>query len=133
MMDALRQRFGRLVAAHRRQKSWTQQQLAEHSGVGYEMINRIERGVAAARFPNIGKIADALEVDPSELFAPDMPRGTGSRTKLLNLTARLSMLSDQELDWLEPMIDAALKPKPQASQVRIGRSVAGKSPPRDGE
>lgn len=130
-MDELRQRFGRLVAAHRRRKGWTQQQLAEQSGVGYEMINRIERGVAAARFPNIGKIAGALEVDPSELFAPDMPRGTGNRTKLLNLTARLAMLSDQELDWVEPMIDAALRPRPEATQFRLGRSMAGKSPPPD--
>ncbi|MGQ2989742.1 MAG: helix-turn-helix domain-containing protein [Brevundimonas sp.] len=130
-MDPLRERFGRLVAARRREKGWTQQQLAEHSGLSHETINRIERGVVAARFPNIGKIAEALEVDPSELFAPDMPRGVGSRGRLLNLTARLSMLSDKELEWLEPMIDAALKPRPEATQFRLGRSMAGKSPPTD--
>ena len=56
-MDELRQRFGRLVAANRRRKGWTQQQLADHSGVSLDMINRIERGVSAARFPNITKLA----------------------------------------------------------------------------
>lgn len=132
-MDPLRERFGRLVAGHRRRMGWTQQQLAENAGIGQEMINRIERGVASARFPNIAKLAAVLEVDPSELFAPDMPRGNGSRTKLLDITARLSMLSDQELEWIEPIINTVLKPRPKPLQDRSGRSVTSKSAPQDVE
>lgn len=110
-MDDLRQRFGRLVAANRRRKEWTQQQLADHSGVSLDMINRIERGVSAARFPNIKKLADALEVDPAELFTPDLPRGAGQRRLLTNLVSRLSTLPDRDLEWVDRLLDAALKPR----------------------
>ena len=110
-MDDLRQRFGRLVAANRRRKAWTQQQLADHSGVSLDMINRIERGVAAARFPNITKLAQALEVDPAELFTPDLPRGAGQRQALTNLVSRLSALTDRDLEWIDRLLDVALKPR----------------------
>ena len=110
-MDVLRQRFGRLVAANRRRKGWTQQQLADHSGVSLDMINRIERGVSAARFPNITKLAHALDVDPAELFTPDLPSGAGQRRALTNLVSRLSALPDRDLEWIGRLLDAALKPR----------------------
>lgn len=110
-MDDLRQRFGRLVAANRRRRGFTQQQLADQSGVSLDMINRIERGVAAARFPNITKLAQALEVDPAELFTPDLPAGAGQRRALTNLVARLSAMPDRDLEWIDRLLDAALKPR----------------------
>ena len=110
-MDDLRQRFGRLVAANRRRKGWTQQHLADQSGISLDMINRIERGVAAARFPNISKLAHALEVDPAELFTPDLPRDAGQRRVLTNLVSRLSTLSDRDLEWVDRLLDVALKPR----------------------
>ena len=109
-MDDLRQRFGRLVAANRRRKGWTQQHLADQSGVSLDMINRIERGVAAARFPNINKLAEALEVDPAELFTPDLSSGA-QRRALTNLIARLSALPDRDLEWIGRLLDVALKPR----------------------
>lgn len=110
-MDDLRQRFGRLVAANRRRKGWTQQQLADTSGVSLDMINRIERGVAAARFPNISRLADALEVDPAELFTPELAQGARQRRALNDVVARLSVLSDRDLEWVDRLLDAALKPR----------------------
>lgn len=110
-MDDLRQRFGRLVAANRRRKNWTQQQLADQSGVSLDMINRIERGVAAARFPNITKLADALQIDPAELFTPDLPSGAGQRRALTSLVSRLSALPDRDLEWIDRLLDVALKPR----------------------
>ena len=110
-MDDLRQRFGRLVAANRRRRGWTQQHLADQSGVSLDMIKRIERGVAAARFPNITKLAAALEVDPAELFTPDLPAGASQRRALTNLVSRLSGLPDRDLEWIDRLLDAALKPR----------------------
>ena len=124
-MDDLRQRFGRLVAANRRRKGWTQQQLADNSGVSLDMINRIERGVAAARFRNISRLADALEIDPAELFTADLPAGAKKSQALNNLVARLSALPDHDLEGIDRLLDVALKPRiPTASTTtRIGTTV----------
>lgn len=110
-MDDLRQRFGRLVAANRRRRGLTQRQLADRSGVSLDMVNRIERGVAAARFPNITRLAQALEVDPAELFSPDVPSGAAKSRALTNLVSRLSALPDRDLEWVDRLLDAALKPR----------------------
>ena len=48
-MDDLRQRFGRLVAANRRRKGWTQQQLADTSGVSLDMIDSSAVSAVALR------------------------------------------------------------------------------------
>jgi len=109
-MDDLRRRFGRLVTANRRKRGLTQQQLADATGISIDMINRVERGVTGARFPNIEKLAAALEVDPAELFSPDLPKGVAQRRQLTDLVARLSVLSDRDLAWVDRLLDAALKP-----------------------
>ena len=89
----------------------TQQQLSDQTGISLDMINRIERGVSGARFPNITKLAQALAVDPAELFTPDLPRGAGQRQALTNLVSRLSTLPDRDLEWIDRLLDAALKPR----------------------
>jgi transcriptional regulator with XRE-family HTH domain len=104
----LKQRFGRLVAAHRKRRGLTQVGLSEVSGLSADMIVRIEGGGTGVRFPNIARLAKALEIDPAELFTPDIPRGALDRTALTNLTARLAGLSDADLVWLGNVIDAAL-------------------------
>ena len=112
MADDLRRRFGHLVAAHRRRNGMTQQRLAEAAGISSDMITRIEGGSTGARFPNIQRIADALGVDPAELFSPDLPKGSRHRAKFRNVTSRLSKLTDPELDWLDAILDAMLRPRP---------------------
>lgn len=127
-MDELRERFGRLVAANRKRKGWTQQQLAEHSGVSHDMINRIERGVAAARFPNIGRLAQALEIDPAELFTPDLPTGAKKSQVLNNLVARLSALPDHDLEWIDRLLDVALKPRVTGTKTRVAATTTIDTP-----
>jgi transcriptional regulator with XRE-family HTH domain len=111
MADDLRKRFGRLVAAHRRRRGMTQQKLHEASGISVDMIARIESGATGVRFPNIEKLAGALEVDPAELFTAELPKGALHRRPLTNITSRLAKLSDQDLSWISEIIEAALKPR----------------------
>lgn len=108
-MDDLRQRFGRLVAANRRRRGLTQQQLADQAGISLDMINRIERGTSGARFPNIEKLSKTLNVDPAELFSPDIPTAYPKSPALTNLVSRLSALPDRDLEWIDGLLDAALK------------------------
>ena len=105
----LKARFGRLVAAHRHRLGMTQAALAEASELSSDMIARIETGGTGVRFPNIQKLSTALGVDPAELFSSPMPPGAERRPALINLTARLSALSDSDLVWLTDLIEVALK------------------------
>jgi transcriptional regulator with XRE-family HTH domain len=112
-MDDLRKRFGRLVMAHRKRAGYTQEQLAERAGVSIDTISKIEVGATGARFPMIEKIALALQVDPAELFSPEIPSGALRRGPLLELTTRLAALSENDLQWLKGVIEAALKNGPR--------------------
>jgi len=111
MSDAaeLMVRFGHLVAAHRKTSGMTQAKLAIASGISSDMIARIEGGGTGARFPNLQRLADALHIDPAELFAPYIPGGTLERPILTNLTAKLAGFSDAELQVVSELIDVAVK------------------------
>ncbi|MCJ2185221.1 helix-turn-helix domain-containing protein [Novosphingobium beihaiensis] len=110
MVD-LRTRFGRLVKAHRVRLGITQEALAERAGISTDMVSKIESGNSGARFGVIVQLADALEVDPAELFTPHLPAGQLQRLPLTEITSRLASLSDSELRWLKGIIDAALQSK----------------------
>ncbi|MEI9418823.1 helix-turn-helix domain-containing protein [Mesorhizobium sp. Cs1321R2N1] len=112
-MEDLRRRFGRLVMTHRKRAGYTQEQLAERAGVSIDTISKIEIGATGARFPMIEKIAAALEVDPAELFSPEIPSGALRRGPLLELMTRLAALSENDLQWLKGVIEAALKKGPR--------------------
>lgn len=105
----LRKRFGRLVAAQRRRAGLTQQQLAVKADLSGDMIAQIERGVKAAGFPTIERLAAVLGVDPAEFFTTEVPKGALHRAKLTMLTAKLAGMDDDDLKWIEKLIDVALE------------------------
>ncbi|MBE2275899.1 MAG: helix-turn-helix transcriptional regulator [Rhodobacteraceae bacterium] len=108
-MDDLRKRFGRLVTAHRRRHGYTQEQLAERAGVSVDTISKIEVGATGARFPMIERIASALQVDPAELFSPEVPSGALKRAKLNEITISLAVLPEKDLQWVGDLLDVALR------------------------
>jgi len=110
MVD-LRKRFGGLVKAHRARMGLTQEALAERANISTDMVSKIEGGNSGARFGVIAQLADALQVDPAELFTPNLPSGQLQRVTLTDIVSRLGSLSDSELRWLNGVIDAALRPK----------------------
>lgn len=105
----LRKRVGILVANHRRARGFTQQRLAELTGMSPDMISRIETGGTGLRFPTIEKLAEALQIDPAQLFIVDPAPGRDMRRPLVELTARLSALSDSDLAWVSDLLTSALK------------------------
>ena len=108
MVD-LRKRFGTLVAAHRRRQGMTQQVLADLAGLSPTMIVRIEGGSSGARFPNIEKIAQALEVDPGDLFIVGSNKRGRTRSMIADIDARLTGLSDHDLKWVDELLELALR------------------------
>lgn len=110
-MSDLRARFGKLVKAHRVRMGWTQEALAERASISVDMVAKIEGGSSGARFRVIEQLSHALGIDPAELFTSELPDGQLKRVALTNVTARLASLNDSDLQWLENVIEATLKPR----------------------
>ena len=113
-MADLRKRFGQLVAAHRRKRGLTQERLAEAADLSVDMIAKVETGASGARFSVIERLAEALDVDPAELFAADIPGGSIRRGAYLSLSTRLAGLTEAELVWVSGVVEAALAPRDRA-------------------
>lgn len=63
------QAFGKRVRTLRRQKSWSQEQLASEAGIDKGYLGRVERGETNIGIENIAGIAQALGVEIAVLFA----------------------------------------------------------------
>jgi transcriptional regulator with XRE-family HTH domain len=64
------------MRCRRREKGWTQEQLAAVAGTNQAVIQKIENG-RSLRPRRINEIAAALEVSPSWLMFGDAPAGGG--------------------------------------------------------
>jgi transcriptional regulator with XRE-family HTH domain len=63
---------GEKVKRLRRGKAWTQVQLADKAGVSQSTIAQIESGVRPNPHPGtLGKLADALGVEPADLLVDE--------------------------------------------------------------
>ena len=60
-------KIGQSVKAKRSKRFMTQEQLASAAGISARQLVRIERDEVEPRFSTILKLAEALEVEPSEL------------------------------------------------------------------
>ena len=60
--------FGENIKKYRKQKSFSQEKLAELSGLHRTYISAVECGRRSISLNNIEKIADALEVETYQLF-----------------------------------------------------------------
>ncbi len=107
-MADLRKRFGELLAAHRRRRGMTQEDLAEAAGLSVDMISKIEVGATGARFPSIERLAQAVQVDPAELFTSELPKGSMNRGAFGEISAKLSSLPESDLVWISALLDVAL-------------------------
>jgi transcriptional regulator with XRE-family HTH domain len=60
--------FGRRVRAIREQREWTQEDLADKSGLTSVQISRIERGAREIRLTTLLRLIAALETKPDKLL-----------------------------------------------------------------
>lgn len=68
MSKAIRNKFGKQVRNLRRERGWSQEDLADNSGVHRTYIGAIERGEQNVSIDNIIKLAKALSVSLEQLF-----------------------------------------------------------------
>lgn len=132
-MNVLRKRFGRLLAAHRKRRGITQEALAEAAELSIDMIAKIETGVTGARFPAIERLAQALEIDPAELFTAEIPHSSIRRGAFGEISATLVGLSETDLLWLKGILDAALgRPKIDAASSLKAPKAQWRMAPKSG-
>lgn len=65
--------FGGRVRKRRLDLGWSQEKLAEESGLHWTYISSIERGERNISLLNILRVAEALEIDPGKLVRELMP------------------------------------------------------------
>lgn len=67
-MTEIRKRFGARMRALRRERGWTQKQLADASGVSARSISSIENGIYSVTLDTAARIARGLGVPLAILF-----------------------------------------------------------------
>lgn len=70
-MSELRQVIGENVRALRKARGWTQEELGEQADMSYKALGEIERGEVNPSLNSLLKIANALQIQISELFLND--------------------------------------------------------------
>jgi hypothetical protein len=61
-----------------------------------------------ARFPSIERLANAVEIDPAELYTSNLPSGSLSRGAFGEISAH-SSLPEPDLVWVSALLDIALR------------------------
>lgn len=60
--------FGRRLVQLRKEKGWSQEQLALESGIARSYLGGVERGQRNIALINICRLAEALSTSPDQLF-----------------------------------------------------------------
>lgn len=60
--------FGRRVAALRKERGWSQEQLALESGLARSYLGGVERGQRNISLLNIYRLAESMAISPAVLF-----------------------------------------------------------------
>lgn len=96
----------KIIADLRKQKNWSQTELAAGSGVSREMIGKYERGEAVPSIDAAKKIADAFEVSMDYLVG----EGVNSRfdKKTMNRLLDIEQLDAGDKEHVFAMLDAFL-------------------------
>lgn len=58
------------ILIFRRRKGWTQQDLADAVGIHRATVSQLEVGLKTPSLATLGKIAEALDLNPGDLLLP---------------------------------------------------------------
>lgn len=86
------QSLSKNLTYQRKRKGYTQEKLAELSGVTVRTIQRIERGEVDPHMNTLKLLADSLEIDMQELLPLENPKNEAIQTKWLLLMHSVPLL-----------------------------------------
>lgn len=103
--------LGANVRDLREARGFTQAQLGERAGVSDQLIGRLERADNQTTLKSIKKVAEALGVDPLDLFSrTPLVAPEGDRARLLQkIKSRIERLDAAELVKVDVAIRVALE------------------------
>ncbi len=99
--------IGERIRSIRKQKKWTQEELAEVSGVEPSNISHIERAATKVSLPTLLRIANALEVTLDELVFASLVKSRNVSVQMID--ELLQDCTPQELQAIAEIVAHARK------------------------
>lgn len=105
MMYDLVKLIGEQLRTIRKAKGLTQDEVAERAGMTTPRISEIENAKINATLETIGRIMEAMDITPSELFNfKDLHMDAGGENKKLILEIHNSLLMERGLDEVKYIV-----------------------------
>ncbi|MDQ0162718.1 helix-turn-helix domain-containing protein [Aeribacillus alveayuensis] len=104
-MCKIQKTIGERIRNFRKQKGWSQEELADKASLHSTYIGQIERGEKNATIESIEKIANALEVSLEDLFKSIQPIEKKEDYTLSQIITKLQARSIEDQKFILNMID----------------------------
>lgn len=111
-MQNLSKIIGRHIKRLRKQRGWTQTELADQLNMSLDMVGRMERGQASPSLSTLSHLARAFDTQPEYLLVDDFMPATISPARercYARLHDLLVAVEDHELDWVVSIVDAVVR------------------------
>lgn len=95
--------FGKILRDFRVKNKLTQEQLSEKLGISLKYISRIENGNNGVKTQTLINYMNILGITPNTIYAPFITNKEA--TKNIEISEKLSSLSDEKKDFINAMID----------------------------
>lgn len=96
-------KIGQRIQVRRKQRGYTQEQLADLMNVSIQMVSNLERGNKAIRIDNLIKLSEILEVSTDYILT-----GKETADDIGALTTRIEQLSERDRKMIKLLADFCL-------------------------
>lgn len=102
--DRLARKLGANIAARRRARKWSQEELAERLGVASETISRFERGAALPSLLTLQRLGQMLRAPITQLLVDTSP---GPDDQAAAISAWISELREEDREYVLSVVKGA--------------------------
>ena len=96
-------KIGQRIQVRRKQRGYTQEQLADLMNVSIQMVSNLERGNRAIRIDNLIKLSEILEVSTDYILT-----GKETADDIGTLNTRIAQLSERDRKMINLLVDFCL-------------------------
>jgi len=105
--EKMRKGLGARIKAQRKQKGWSQKELASQVDVGFSLLNKYEGGFHAPPVDKLAKLAEVLDTTVDYLLLGERPEAPKLHNKrLMERFKVLEAFEDDDQDTVIKVIDA---------------------------
>jgi transcriptional regulator with XRE-family HTH domain len=121
--DALRKAFAARLKELRKQKEWTQKELARRIGANYQQLNKYECGLNTPPLDKLVSLAEALETTVDYLVTGDPTQNVPlHNTQLLERFKALEAFNTHDQEMVIQLIDAMIvKQRVESAMQPVGK------------